>query len=65
MSVIREAEPALQMIFDMRGQWNEILLQNLSEEEIQQAELLLTKISDNAYSYIQNRRLKSFGNTDK
>ena len=39
--------------------------QNLSEEEIQQAELLLTKISDNAYSYIQNRRLKSFGNTDK
>ena len=61
----REAEPALQMIFDLRGQWNEILLQNLSEEEIQQAELLLTKISDNAYSYIQNRRLKSFGNTDK
>lgn len=61
----REAEPALQMIFDLRGQWNEILLQNLSEEEIRQAELLLTKISDNAYSYIQNRRLKSFGNTDK
>ena len=61
----REAEPALQMIYDLRRQWNEILLENLSKEEIRQAELLLTKISDNAYSYIQNRRLKSFGNTDK
>lgn len=60
-----EAEPALQMIYDLRRQWNEILLKNISEEEIRHAELLLTKISDNAYSYIQNRRLKSFGNTDK
>lgn len=60
-----EARPALQMIYDLRGQCNEVLLENLTEEEVQQAETLLTKISDNAYSYIQNRRLKSFGNTDK
>lgn len=54
----REAEPSLQMIYDLRGQWNEILLKDLTGEEIRQTEILLTKISDNAYSYIQNRRLK-------
>lgn len=54
----REAEPALQMIYDLRRQWNEILLKDLTEEEICQAERLLTKISDNAYSHIQNRRLR-------
>lgn len=54
----REAEPALRMIYDLREQWNEILVKGLTQEEIHQAEALLTKISDNAYSYIEKRRVK-------
>lgn len=52
----RAADPALQMIYDLREHWNEILVKGLTQEEICQAELLLTKISDNAYSYIEKRR---------
>lgn len=51
-----DATDTLEQIYTIRNHWNDILLQDLSKEEVHQAEELLEKITKNAYSNMQNWR---------
>ncbi len=45
-------------IYEKRNHWNEILSAGMSSEEKEQAEKLLSKMAENAYSYMNDRKVK-------
>lgn len=56
--ITEAGKKAIDKIYELRNHWNEILSDGMSSEEKEQAEKLLSKMADNAYSYMNDRKVK-------
>ena len=51
-----KALPVIEETYRLKQAWSDVLLEGLSPEERQQAEALLSRLSENAYLYMKSER---------
>lgn len=56
MNLTPAAQPLLEECYQMLEDWQNIITQRLTPQEVTQAEHLLQKISDNAYSFLRDSK---------